>query len=95
MPDAMDLAAELIERQTAAHIAAALPASGPGSRYCVDCDAEIPQRRRDKHPSAIRCVPCQEKMEIARAPISRPPRRRRSSRSRPGRCAMPSCSPRA
>ncbi|MBS7810507.1 TraR/DksA C4-type zinc finger protein [Roseococcus pinisoli] len=66
MADDMDRAAELTELQTAAHIAAARPASGPGSRYCVDCDVEIPQRRRDKHPSAIRCVPCQETMEAPR-----------------------------
>lgn len=32
---------------------------GEGSSHCVDCDEEIPVRRREKVPNAVRCVECQ------------------------------------
>lgn len=66
MPDDIDRAVELEERQRAAGIAAARLPNGPGSHFCLDCDAEIPQRRREKHPSATRCVPCQQITETER-----------------------------
>ena len=29
-------------------------------KYCIDCDCEIPERRKQAMPKAIRCVRCQE-----------------------------------
>lgn len=34
--------------------------SGPGSATCEECDAPIPQARRDAMPGVRLCVPCQE-----------------------------------
>ena len=30
---------------------------------CIDCEAEIPRERLENTPSAVRCVPCQERVE--------------------------------
>jgi RNA polymerase-binding transcription factor DksA len=32
---------------------------------CVDCDASISQERLEKTPSAVRCVPCQQRFEAS------------------------------
>ena len=37
--------------------------SGPGSATCEECDAPIPQARRDAMPGVRLCVPCQEAEE--------------------------------
>ncbi|MHC9085328.1 DksA/TraR family C4-type zinc finger protein [Luteimonas sp. RIT-PG2_3] len=33
---------------------------GPGLRHCEECDAEIPEARRNAVPGVRLCVPCQE-----------------------------------
>ena len=33
---------------------------GPGLEHCEECDAEIPQARRDAVPGVRLCVDCQE-----------------------------------
>lgn len=35
-----------------------------GTKYCIDCEEEIPPSRRLAHPGALRCVPCQGRAEI-------------------------------
>ncbi len=34
-----------------------------GTRECVDCEEEIPEKRRCAMPSCTRCIDCQEKIE--------------------------------
>lgn len=66
MPDAMD---HIVERTGAwldSSIEAARLRREPGLICCEECEAEIPAARRAAHPSARRCIPCQEAMEKAR-----------------------------
>jgi len=32
---------------------------GQGAEFCIDCDEEIPAKRRAAYPSAVCCVECQ------------------------------------
>lgn len=66
MPDEIDRVVERGEAELARRIAAARLSPAAGALFCEDCDAEIPTRRREAHPSATRCMPCQEAQEIAR-----------------------------
>lgn len=34
-----------------------------GAEECLDCEEPIPVSRRQAHPSAVRCVSCQEEYE--------------------------------
>ena len=68
MPDDMDRATEI----TAAHTETSIGTVRarliqPGSADCDTCGEPIPPRRRLIHPSARRCLPCQEAMETPRA----------------------------
>jgi RNA polymerase-binding transcription factor len=41
-----------------------------GIRYCLDCDDEIPKKRLQARPEAVRCIDCKsdkEKREAQRA----------------------------
>ena len=39
---------------------------------CVDCGTDIPLARLEAQPSALRCLPCQEKHEQAQPPLRAP-----------------------
>ena len=68
MPDEMDRAAERTEAWTERCLSAALcTLDRPGTLICESREAEIPAARRKAHPSATRCVRCQEQMESRRA----------------------------
>lgn len=68
MPDQMDKAAEINAEWTSAAIGLSQDAlAQPGRLDCADCGLEIPSARRAKHPSARRCVPCQEALETRHA----------------------------
>ena len=65
MPDAIDRAAELEQRQRDQAIKAALkrpketPRQDENGRYCVECSIQIPALRLAKVPYAVRCIECQ------------------------------------
>ena len=45
-------------------VEAALRRMGEGTYgECVECGEDIPRARLDANPSAVRCVPCQERLE--------------------------------
>ncbi|MBP2231787.1 TraR/DksA C4-type zinc finger protein [Azospirillum agricola] len=37
-----------------------------GTATCIECDAAIPQGRRDAYRAATRCVDCEERLERER-----------------------------
>ena len=41
--------------------------SGPGSEHCEDCDAPIPEARRQAIPGVRLCVACQEARDAEEA----------------------------
>jgi DnaK suppressor protein len=62
-----DLAAALEERESAELVAIdeALKRVADGSfGLCVDCGVNIPNARLHASPTALRCVACQEKLEL-------------------------------
>jgi DnaK suppressor protein len=62
-----DLAAALEERESAELVAIdeALTRVADGSfGLCLDCGTSIPTARLHANPTALRCVVCQEKLEI-------------------------------
>ena len=64
MPDTIDVAAEIVAEWNSRCIAEATRAlEQPGALVCEDCEAEIPERRREAQPSATRCAPCQGLVE--------------------------------
>ena len=64
MPDAADEAADRIAAWNAACLERTrAEMEGPGRLTCEDCDAEIPERRRQQVKNATRCVRCQEIVE--------------------------------
>ncbi len=69
MPDDLDLTeareAALIEARIAQAQRQVQPAGEP-ARECCDCGGVIPELRRQKMPSARRCVPCQQAREDGR-----------------------------
>jgi phage/conjugal plasmid C-4 type zinc finger TraR family protein len=44
--------------------------TGPGRARCEDCDAEIPEARRQAMPGVRLCVPCQEEHDRAESSTS-------------------------
>ena len=53
-------------------VVAALARIADGSYgECLDCGKAIPRARLDANPAAVRCVPCQEKVETKAAGIPR------------------------
>ena len=44
--------------------------SGPSLTHCVDCDAEIPQARREAVPGVRLCLKCQEAQDREAAEFS-------------------------
>lgn len=65
MADDADRATQMVALEIEAGIAAARP-RGEGRDTCEECDAPIPPRRRQAHPTATRCVPCQDAVERSR-----------------------------
>lgn len=69
MPDAIDRAADLEQRQRDQAIKAALkrpietPRQDENGRYCISCDIEIPAARLAAVPHAVRCISCQQECE--------------------------------
>ena len=63
--DDVDRAQERFEKYLDRCIDAArgIPSPGHASKYCVDCEAEIPEARRLANPECSRCVECQEARE--------------------------------
>ncbi len=59
MADVADRAGELIEEREAAALAARKQFIGESETHCVECDDEIPERRRALG-GVTRCVSCQE-----------------------------------
>jgi phage/conjugal plasmid C-4 type zinc finger TraR family protein len=35
----------------------------PGRSHCIDCEEQIPVRRREANPRAVRCIDCQRAFE--------------------------------
>lgn len=65
MADDIDRAADITEAWNERCIRATRPTL-PGLALCESCEEPIPALRRQKHPTARRCVPCQERMELQR-----------------------------
>lgn len=67
MADDIDMAYELQEL----HLQKALQEQhkrqnfgGESEEFCVECDDEIPEKRREMLPGVQRCVGCQELLEV-------------------------------
>jgi len=58
MADTADRASELIEERMAQALAGRGGPAAPSETHCVDCDDEIPERRRALG-GVTRCVDCQ------------------------------------
>lgn len=43
---------------------------GPGRRRCEECDAEIPQARREAVPGVRLCIACQEAQDREQAAVA-------------------------
>ena len=69
-PDLIDRASELEQRQRDQAIQAARnppkeqPRQNENGRYCIDCTVQIPTKRLQKVPFAVRCIDCQTLKEI-------------------------------
>lgn len=67
MADEADRALALTEAWTERCLGARLRTlHQQGALECEICEEPIPERRRQAMPSATRCAPCQEKMEVRR-----------------------------
>jgi phage/conjugal plasmid C-4 type zinc finger TraR family protein len=69
MPDDLDLTEAREAALIAARVAHAQRQVQPlpePARECCDCGNLIPELRREKMPSARRCVPCQQAWEAGR-----------------------------
>lgn len=69
LPDDLDLTADREAALIQAGIAQAQRQVQPlpePARECCDCGGVIPELRRQKMPSARRCVPCQQAWEAGR-----------------------------
>lgn len=72
MADVADNALGSIELAKQLGITAALEnLQGEGSEDCEVCGEEIPAARRLAAPWAVRCAPCQSKVELARKGVRR------------------------
>ena len=66
----MDVAMVIRESQELQEIEAALARIGDGSYgSCADCGGEIALARLKANPAALRCLPCQEKLERTQGQI--------------------------
>lgn len=69
MPDLLDRAAELEQRQRDQALKHALnrpketPRQDETGRYCISCDIAIPAARLAAVPHAVRCISCQQERE--------------------------------
>ncbi|WP_429885364.1 TraR/DksA family transcriptional regulator [Geoalkalibacter halelectricus] len=65
MADEIDRAQAHNERHQEIALAAwrARQRGGSGRRHCLDCEEEIPMKRRTANPQAVRCVDCQGALE--------------------------------
>ena len=61
MPDPADRASgiEMLERISSV-AAVREKLQGQGAEFCIDCDEEIPAKRRAAAPWAERCISCQD-----------------------------------
>ncbi|MCK5769488.1 TraR/DksA C4-type zinc finger protein [Algiphilus sp.] len=67
MTDVIDRANELAERERASALEAArarTDAAPSGAMWCEECEALIPERRRQAVPSARMCVDCETAAEM-------------------------------
>ncbi|CDL86699.1 TraR/DksA family transcriptional regulator [Xenorhabdus cabanillasii] len=58
---ACEYAADMLERQIAAHINRPV---GVSAFYCEECEQPIPEQRRKVIAGVTRCAPCQEMFEL-------------------------------
>lgn len=63
MADLADRAGELIEERMEQALAARQVTTGPSETHCIECDDEIPERRRALG-GITRCVDCQSIVEM-------------------------------
>jgi len=64
MADEVDITNARLDAEMEALLAARkIAQTGDSLGFCIDCDEEIPQARRDAIKGCQRCVCCQEKVE--------------------------------
>lgn len=69
----MDVAMAIRESQELQDIEAALARIAEGSYgICTDCGGDIGRARLKAYPTAVRCLPCQEKNERLRGQVHTP-----------------------
>lgn len=66
MADEVDIASEQAEEMMDRTISAIRSKvhSGESAYFCIDCDEEIPELRREKVQGCKRCADCQSKYEL-------------------------------
>jgi len=61
MPDPADRASDMEILERISGVAAVREKlQGQGAEFCIDCDEEIPAKRRAAAPWAERCISCQD-----------------------------------
>lgn len=63
MSDLADIANDLTAARTEARLAQRVRFEGVSREDCLECGADIPQRRRDLLPGVKLCVDCQDVSE--------------------------------
>lgn len=58
--DPIDISTDRSEAEREAIIANRIRYAGISRLECIDCDDDIPQRRREAIPGCQRCIDCQE-----------------------------------
>lgn len=66
MSDEVDVANDYAERELADRLYRRVQYQGESARQCDECDAEIPQKRREVVPGVRLCLDCQSISEVRR-----------------------------
>lgn len=66
MSDEVDVANDYAERELADRPYHRVQYQGESARQCAECDAEIPQKRREVVPGVRLCLDCQSISEVRR-----------------------------
>lgn len=66
MSDEVDVANDYAERELADRLYHRVQYQGESAHQCAECDAEIPQKRREAVPGVRLCLDCQSISEVRR-----------------------------
>lgn len=70
MADNVDRATDINQKFTDEIISKRQVYDGVSLQFCIDCDDEIPEERRESVPGCERCVTCQDILEYENKRLS-------------------------